>query len=214
MNWRSVCALVLPCCVFACATATNGAAPGEAAGADSGGDGPTGVSGAPQGGAHGGAAPSTAGRAGSVSAGSGSGGALGIAGHASGGGAGLAGSSGAATGGHSGTSPGGSAGLGGSVAASGASGASGAGSGPCADPKDVSGGKTNNLGTKGAVCLRTTESFNTIGCSNWGGRTVKVNGQLATCNLKGAFAPPIEGYNYFEISSGDVDFAALVWYTS
>ena len=75
-------------------------------------------------------------------------------------------------------------------------------------------GKTNNLGTTGAVCLRTIENFNTIGCSNWGGRTVKVNGALATCNLKGAFPPPTEGYNYFEISAGDVDFAALVWYTS
>ena len=78
----------------------------------------------------------------------------------------------------------------------------------------MSGGKTNNLGTTGGVCLRTTETFNTIGCSNWGGRTVKVNGVVATCNVKGAFAPPIEGYNYFEISAGDVDFAALVWYTS
>ena len=79
---------------------------------------------------------------------------------------------------------------------------------------DVTGGKSGNFGTTGPVCLRTTETFNTIGCSNWGGRTIKVNGVLATCNVKGTFAPMIDGYNYFDVSAGDVDFAGFVWYTS
>ena len=41
-----------------------------------------------------------------------------------------------------------------------------------------------------------------------------VNGVLATCNVKTTFAPMIDGFNYFEVSAGDVDFAAFVWYTS
>jgi hypothetical protein len=78
----------------------------------------------------------------------------------------------------------------------------------------VTGGKSDNLGTTGPVCMRTKETFNSVGCSNFGGRTIKVNGTLATCNAKSMFAPPIDGYNYFDVSAGDVDFAAFVWYTS
>ena len=206
--------------VAACATATNSDAIDDtetSAGADSAGQSPgVGGSDAPsKGGASSkGGAPSSAGAVSHAGATS-----NGVAGRsASGGSSSVAGASGASLGGHSGTSSGGAKGSAGAPGAAGSTATAGAGgalgTGPCAMPMAVSGGKTNNLGTTGAVCLRTSETFNTIGCSNWGGRTIKVNGVLATCNVKTTFAPAIDGFNYFEISAGDVDFAALVWYTS
>jgi hypothetical protein len=141
-----------------------------------------------------------------TAAGSSSAGATSNAGAAGGSAGAAVGGSGAASfGGQSGTSS-----SGGSNAGAAGSG----GSGSCANPKDVTGGKSDNLGTTGPVCMRTKETFNTVGCSNFGGRTIKVNGALATCNVKSTFAPPIDGYNYFDVSAGDVDFAAFVWYTS
>ena len=203
-TWRGVCALLAVSSVVACATATTdgafdvpegnaGASPMTSVG------GALGSSGTPAGGA--------------AHAGSNSGSAGASGGRPAGGSPGVAGAAGASNGGHSGTSSGSGGASAGGQGEAGAAGESGTG-GPCANPKDVSGGKTNNFGTTGAVCFRTTETFNTIGCSNWGGRTIKVNGVLATCNVKGTFAPMIDGYNYFDVSAGDVDFAAFVWYTS
>jgi hypothetical protein len=37
---------------------------------------------------------------------------------------------------------------------------------------------------------------------------------LATCDAKATFPPAIDGYNYFDLSAGDVDFASFVWYTT
>jgi hypothetical protein len=72
----------------------------------------------------------------------------------------------------------------------------------------------SNLGTTGSVCLRTTASFNAVVCSNWGGRTLKVNGVLAPCNpMKQTFAPAISGYTYFDISAGDYSYAGIAWFT-
>jgi len=78
----------------------------------------------------------------------------------------------------------------------------------------VTAGNSGGFGTTGAVCLRTTETFNTVGCSNFGGRTVKVNGVLATCGAKTAFPPAIGGYNYFDVSAGTLDYASIYWYSS
>jgi hypothetical protein len=77
-------------------------------------------------------------------------------------------------------------------------------------------GNSGNLGTTGPACLRTKETFNTINCSNWGGRTIKVNGTLVPCTgTKGTFAPPgIDGYNYFDVSAGNLAYAQFAWYTS
>jgi len=157
------------------------------------------VAGAPAGGS-----PSAVG--GSASAGAPSGGASPVGGASSAGAsssggaahAGAAGSSGAGTGGAS------TAGAGG-----------GTSTGPCASPKDVTGGSSGNLGV-GAECLRTKETFNELVCSNWTGRTVKVNGVLAMCCVKTTFAPMIGGYNYFEVSTGTgaVDYAAFGWFSA
>jgi hypothetical protein len=76
------------------------------------------------------------------------------------------------------------------------------------------GGGSGNFNTKTAVCLRTKESFNTVGgCSNWGGRTIKVNGMLATCGTKTAFPAAIDTYNYFDVSAGDSEYASFSWYS-
>jgi len=217
-KWRSVSALLILGSAIACATPTNGGVlPGDVESGNSDGEGGApllGASGSSVGGAVGSVASSagsssagTVAAAGAAMGGSSVGGGLAVAGGPSGVGgahAGAGGASSAVFGGASGTSS-----SGGALAEAGA-----ASDGPCANPKDASGGKSDNFGTKGAVCLRTQETFNTIGCSNFGGRTIKVNGMLATCDAKTTFPLPIDGYNYFDVSAGDVDFASFVWYTS
>ena len=85
--------------------------------------------------------------------------------------------------------------------------------GPCADPKDVTGGQLSNLNAVGAACLRTMEPFNSVGCFNFDGRTMTVNGMLTPCDgKKTTFAPPIGGYSYFEISAGKYAYAGFNWY--
>jgi hypothetical protein len=76
-------------------------------------------------------------------------------------------------------------------------------------------GKTPNFGTTGAVCYRTTETFNSLGCSNFDGRTVKVNGVVVACGTaKATFAAPIGGYTYFDVSAGTYAYASIFWYSS
>ncbi len=77
----------------------------------------------------------------------------------------------------------------------------------------MTGGQSGNLNTKAAVCLRTKDKFNTIGgCSNWTGRTIKVNGVLATCQVKATFPAAIDTWNYFDVSAGDSIDASFSWY--
>jgi len=71
-----------------------------------------------------------------------------------------------------------------------------------------------NINTLDGVCLRTKDTFNTVGCSNFAGRTLQVNGMPATCGVKATFAPAIDGWNYFEISAGTMSFASINWYSS
>jgi len=86
----------------------------------------------------------------------------------------------------------------------------------CANPRDVSGGSSGNLGIPGsshndgpAACLRTTESFDTVTCE--GVPPFTVNGVPAVCNAKASYPPPIDGYNYFDIPAGSVDGAVFRW---
>jgi len=152
----------------------------------------------------------------------------GAAGANFGGNAGTSSSGGSGTGGHGG-SAGNSGGSGGSTAVAGAGGSAAGsagsagsasagsggstGGGPCANPVDVANGNSGGFKTTGAVCLRTTEDFTTLGCSNMDGRTIKVNGVTAACG-NGPFAPKIGGYNYFDISAGTNDYASIYWFTS
>ena len=75
--------------------------------------------------------------------------------------------------------------------------------------------KSGDVGLAGG-CFRTKETFNSLGCSNFsGGRTIKVNGKLDPCaGSKTTFAPLIDGYNYFEVSAGNVTYASFYWFTS
>ena len=233
MNLRSVGALVAMTAALSCATATNdGTVPGPAefvSGSDSGGGGAGlgELGGAPAAGAPAGGAPGTAGAAhggsgsagkgGSGSAGAGKGGSgsagAGSAGKGgSGGTVGVAGGAGSSMGGKAGT---GSSGTGGSSGGTVGSGGAPADA-PCANPVELpaaSTGNTGSVGTTGAACYRTKSTFNALVCSNWDGRTVKVNAVLATCGIKTTFAAAIDGWNYFDISAGMYTYAQLGWYT-
>jgi len=229
---RSVGALLAICGAFSCATATSdgtvsgpntpqGGAGGDAAGSaglgEPGGSATTGGSGPQTGGSPGSAGKGEAGKANGGSGnsggkgGSGTAGSSGKAGSGSGGTGGTGGSS--STGGKAGTGSGGDAG--GAVAGSTGTGGSGP-AGPCDNPKDVSKGNSGSLETTGPACLRTQEKFGTVGCSNWAGRTLKVNGALVTCpdgkTTTGPFAAAVDGWNYFDISAGSLSYAGLYWY--
>ena len=215
MNWRTAAVLLGISSLLACAKATlddgyptggtgaadNGGAPID----DQGGAGP--VAGA---GDIGGAPPAGAGAP--ARAGASSGGAQGRAGAA-------------ATGGRTGGTGGapGTAGKSGGTAGAGVAGAGGgsagsASTGPCDNPKDVTGGNSMSFDTTDAVCLRTKETFNTLGCSNFAGRTIKVNGTAVVCTdntpAKAPFAAAIDGYNYFDVSAGTLSYADIFWFSS
>ena len=227
MNLRSVGALLAISAALSCATAINdnGATGGYTpplAGSDAGGGAGLGDEGgaptagaAPQAGA-----PSSAGKGGSGnSAGAtgkgGSGNSAGATGKGgSGGTVGVAGASGASTGGKAGTS---SSGAGGGSAGDGAAG--GSFTALCDNPVDVpasASGNTGNFNTLEAKCFRTKSMFNNIACSNFDGRTLKINGVAATCNpaMKGTFAPSADGYIYLDASAGTNLSASVYWYTS
>lgn len=220
MNLRSAGALLAISAALSCATAVNNdvpPGPSAMAGSDSGGGagleeaGGESAGGAPQAGAPGGAGKGGAGKGGSGSAGAGTGG-NGSAGAGKGGSGGtvaVAGASGSNSGGKAGTS---SSGAGGGSAASGGS-AGVPGVAPCENAKDVTGGQSGNFNTTGAVCLRTKETFNTVGgCYGWDGRTIKVNGMLATCMVKATFPAAIDGWNYFDVTAGSNEFAGFSWF--
>lgn len=234
MKLRSVSALVVLGSIAACATATNsGPVADSSAGASNGSSGsPSSSGGAPAGGS----AQAGAATAGAPSAGAPSSTAGAATGGSSTGGAATAGSStgGAATGGAAtagastggatahagatgvaGAAVGGSAGTSSSAGGSPTDGDGGILAGACANPIDASMGKTPNFGTTGAVCYRTTETFNSLGCSNFDGRTVKVNGVVVACGTaKATFAAPIGGYTYFDVSAGTYAYASIFWYSS
>ncbi len=220
-NLRSVGALLAISAAFSCATAINDSVPddlpqhvvaeaGSGGSGELGGEGGSPAGGSPQvAGAPGGAGKVETGKGGSGSAGSGGkGGSTG-----KGGGGGTVGVGGAAAGSNAGGKAGTSSGGDGGSAAGSDGGSGGAGTMPCADPKDVTGGQSGNFKTKAAVCFRTKESFNTVGCSNFAGRTMKVNGALAMCMVKTAFPPAIDGWNYFDVSAGDSVDANFAWYS-
>ena len=183
---------------------------GGGAGLDEEGGAPAG--GAPQAGApNNSAGKSGSGKGGSGSAGTGGSGSAGKGGSGSGG---TVGASGSSTGGKAGTSSSGAAGS-----SAGADGTAGAPStGPCASPVDLptaATGNSGNFNTLGAVCFRTKSTFNSLGCSNFAGRTIKVNDVLDTCDgKKKTFAAAIDGWNYFDVSAGTLSYASFGWYTS
>ncbi len=81
----------------------------------------------------------------------------------------------------------------------------------CSPARDVSGGTSGELGTMGPACLRVMGAIAGWGCSNFDGRTLKVNGQTVMC---GELPLPgeIDGAYYFDISAGTFDYASFYWY--
>ena len=223
MNLRSVGALLAISAAFSCATASyDGTIPPPStpgAGSESGGGaGLEEAGGAPEAGApqQQAGAPASAGKGGAGKGGSGSGGAVGSAGAV-----GRAGSASGGSVGVSGSNMGGRAGTGSGAGASAAGGdgtAGGGTTGPCESPKDVTGGQSGNLNTAGPACLRTKDKFSVIGCTNWAGRTLKVNAVVVVCTdtmtAMGPFAAAIDGWNYFDVSAGSNTSANFYWYST
>src|SRR6478752_3871002 len=194
-NLRSAGGLLAISAALSCATAINQdisgtAPPPSEAGSDAGG----GAGLAEEGGAPGAGAPQAAGSPGTAGKGE--------AGKGSGGSGGKSGGTAGATG---------KGGSGGTV------GTGGSATGLCDNPTDVTGGPTGNTGnfnTLEAKCFRTKSTFNHIDCSNFQGRTLKVNGATTMCGAAGTYAPTADGYTYLEGSAGTNLSASIFWYTS
>ena len=123
------------------------------------------------------------------------------------------------TGGSGGTGPLGSGGRMGTGGVNGTGGTAGTdgGSEPCVPAKTVTiasgSGTPGSFGTTGAYCFRTLDTITGWGCSNFTGRTLKVNNVTETC---GAMPLPakVNGYYYFDASggAGAVDYATIFYY--
>jgi endo-1,4-beta-xylanase len=88
----------------------------------------------------------------------------------------------------------------------------GGGTTPCANPITMTGGQSGNFNTTGAVCLRTSATVNGWGCSNFTGRTVKVNNVAMTCGQTPLPAKWSDGYLYFDVSAGSLTYASLFYW--
>ncbi len=134
------------------------------------------------------------------------------------------GSGGTRTGGVAST--GGKVGMGGGVGAGGVVNTGGAmdidgggGTEPCTPAATVIGtgsGNSGNFGTTGEYCFRTPDNIAGWNCSNFTGRTLKVNGVAVTCGgtTPGTMPLPakVNGYYYFDASAGGVDYASIYWF--
>jgi hypothetical protein len=121
-------------------------------------------------------------------------------------------------GGSGGTMPAGGGGVIGTGGIPGAGGTPGsdAGTEPCTPNKTITGsgsGNSGTFGTTGPYCFRTPDTIIGWNCTNFTGRTIKVNGVTETC---GAMPLPakVNGYYYFDASGGTgaVDYASIYWY--
>jgi len=137
------------------------------------------------------------------------------------GGSGSGGSIPVGTGG-TGGGTGGSAGTGGTDAAGGVAGTGGdtgidgggGGDEPCVPAKTITAsgsGNSGSFGTTGAFCFRTPDNISGWDCSNFTGRTLKVNGVTTACAAK-SLPAKVNGYYYFDASAGGVDYASIYWF--
>jgi len=82
---------------------------------------------------------------------------------------------------------------------------------PCSPARDVSGGSSGPFNSMSGVCLRVTEPITGWGCSNFDGRTIKVNGMPLTCSQV-PLPAQVDGAYYFDISAGMFDYASMYWF--
>jgi hypothetical protein len=77
--------------------------------------------------------------------------------------------------------------------------------------KTVSGGNSGGFDTAAAFCFRTADTIAGWNCSNYDGRTLKVNNTTVAC---GAMPLPakVNGYYYFDSSAGAMSYAAIYWW--
>jgi hypothetical protein len=75
----------------------------------------------------------------------------------------------------------------------------------------VGSANTGNFGTTGAFCFRTPDNIAGWGCSNFTGRTLKVNGTTETCGTL-PLPAKVNGYYYFDASAGSFDYAVINWW--
>jgi hypothetical protein len=66
-------------------------------------------------------------------------------------------------------------------------------------------------GNNNAFCIATCDTIDGWGCSNFGGRTVSVNGAAATSVCGGALTK-VNGYNVFKVSAGSSGDATIYWW--
>jgi hypothetical protein len=90
----------------------------------------------------------------------------------------------------------------------------GGGSEPCVPAATVTGAGSANsgsFGTTGAYCFRTPDNIAGWGCSNFTGRTLKVNGVTEICSAL-PLPAKVNGYYYFDASAGSYIYAAIYWW--
>jgi len=85
------------------------------------------------------------------------------------------------------------------------------GSENCPSVKVISGGDSYSPGVEGGYCVVTCDTLDGWNCSNFDGRTLKVNGQAMKC---GDLPLPakVNGYYVFEVSAGTFSYSALYWW--
>jgi len=82
---------------------------------------------------------------------------------------------------------------------------------PCSPAKEVSGGMSGPFGSTGPACLRVEGMIAGWGCSNFDGRTVKVNGREMMCGQL-PLPDAVDGSYYFDVSAGTFEYASFYWY--
>jgi hypothetical protein len=82
---------------------------------------------------------------------------------------------------------------------------------PCSPVIDGIGGMTGPFGTTGPYCLRVSSAIVGWGCSNFQGRTLKVNGTPVDCSEL-PLPEQLHGDYYFDVSGGGVTYASMYWY--
>jgi len=92
----------------------------------------------------------------------------------------------------------------------------GGGEEPCVPAKTITGtgsATTGNFGTTGPYCFRTPDNIVGWDCSNFTGRTLKVNNVETAC-AKLPLPAKLGGYYYFDASGGTgaVEYASIYWY--
>ena len=73
-----------------------------------------------------------------------------------------------------------------------------------------SGGNAYGPNVLGGYCIVTCDSPTGWGCSNFGGRTIKVNGKAMACG--DPLPAKVNGYYVFEVSPGTLNYSSIYWW--